>query len=118
MIYEQPFSKESTIVEKTVIKEGDYKEKNSKKLKIETFEVKECTFLLFGDEPLEQPEYNCYACDPEKNEKLCKDCFENCHKKCPRNPKSEPFQRVSNFICHCGSINCHYIAETKKNMKK
>ena len=43
-----------------------------------------CTSHYFGEIPIFQQSYVCTACNPEKNQKLCKYCYDKCHKKCRR----------------------------------
>jgi hypothetical protein len=93
------------------------KEKPSNiKFKIESFEVRECTYLLFGDEELNQPMYNCSTCDPNRTERMCKECYERCHTNCKKDPKYKSYLGMDSFVCECGKVSKHYIATINANV--
>jgi hypothetical protein len=85
---------------------------------IETFEKANCTYGLFGNEPLEQPVYHCVTCDPNRNDRICMDCFEICHKDCKREVKYVNAQEIEKYICDCGKHDKHKIMATKKSDNK
>ena len=69
-----------------------------------------CTSHYFGEIPIFQQSYVCTACNPEKNQKLCKYCYDKCHKKCRRKleiirPELVAAEKLKNekFACFCGT---------------
>ena len=83
-----------------------------------------CTSHYFGYEKINQQCYFCTACNPEKNNKLCKFCYDNCHKKCRRKleiirPEIVKAEKLENqkFFCFCGTNLKHIPNKIKiKNL--
>src|SRR5689334_12342907 len=80
---------------------------------LNSFKAKKCTYLLFGKREITQDSYNCLTCDPGRNEGICKDCLDNCHKDCKRNMKLDPFYKTEEFVCSCGSEKKHLVNSNK-----
>ena len=70
----------------------------------------QCTSLSFGLEPISQLCYVCPICNPKRDKKLCKFCYDTCHEICrEREPEnSEKLIQDLNelkgetFSCYCG----------------
>ncbi len=83
-----------------------------------------CTSHYFGYEKINQQCYFCTSCNPEKNNKLCKYCYDNCHKKCRRKleiirPELVKVEKLENqkFFCFCGTNLKHIPNKIKiKNL--
>ena len=61
----------------------------SKKFNINTIIESKCTSKCFGIEPIKQEGFFCRFCDSNRQYKLCKFCYENCHEKCRKEYETE-----------------------------
>jgi hypothetical protein len=84
-----------------------------KKISIEEFEQRPCTFLTYGDVNVETNGYYCENCDPENSYLICINCLTTCHKGCPKSTDIKPV--IQEFICHCGKAQKHDI-ETREDI--
>ena len=61
---------------------------NPKKFQKHDFDIQKyiskqyCTSLYFGTDEINQLCYICPICNPSRDRKICKFCYENCHSQC------------------------------------
>ena len=113
-------TKEKKIQKKKSIIKGKLKEIDPFNFEIksnETFKIEEdyiekngCTSITFGTEPIIQKCYVCSICNPDKNNYICKYCYDTCHSNCRLDYNFNPdklreennYLNEKEFACYCG----------------
>lgn len=76
-----------------------------------------CTFKYFGETLIDQKNFICPVCDPNKEKPICSICIETCHKECVSLIKSNYYDKDGTTICYCGLHN-HTVKEKKVKVEE
>ena len=88
----------------------EIKSKETFKIEEDYIEKKGCTSITFGTESIMQKCYICPICNPDKNNYICKYCYDTCHAYCRSNYDFNPdklreennYLNEKEFACYCG----------------
>ena len=89
---------------------SNLKDEFNKKFNFKQFINTPCSFLEYGNYPIDQKPYYCQVCDPNKTEPICVSCLSMCHSSCGNQQSDINYDEIKdlNFICSCGK-NKHDI---------